>query len=227
VPAAKRAEPPSDAQPAAAAPSDGKAPDAVPAQAETNVEPAATAAEGAAARPDWVESDGKLTGSIYRVAVKSGLYAEVPQCQHALEQEIKAVTDRYIDEYLAEGAANLVDVPREFLRQQIKRAEFHEIRHSEALDGHPMHQLHALLEFDDNARATFEKRWRTAIVTERLWYVGLGGAVILALLGTFWGYLRLDMQTAGAHKGRLQLAATLVALIVAAGALLARWAVPF
>jgi hypothetical protein len=178
-------------------------------------------------RPDWIESEGKLVGSVYRIAVKSGLYAEVPQCQRALAFELKNATDRYIDDYLAEGASKLVDIPREFLSEHVKRAEYHEIVHSKALDGHPMHQLHALVEFDDDARATFEKRWRTAIVTERLWYVGLGGAVILALLSTFWGYLRLDMQTAGAHKGRLQLAATLVALIVAAGALLARWAVPF
>ena len=64
-------------------------------------------------------------------------------------------------------------------------------------------------------------------MSERLWYVGLGGAVVLALLSTFYGYLKLDMQTASAHTGRLQLAATLVALIVAAGALVARWAVPF
>jgi hypothetical protein len=42
-----------------------------------------------------------------------------------------------------------------------------------------------------------------------------------------YGYLKLDAQTGGAHKGRLQLAATLVALVVAAGALLARWTMSF
>jgi hypothetical protein len=43
----------------------------------------------------------------------------------------------------------------------------------------------------------------------------------LALLSTFYGYLRLDKQIGETHKGRLQLAATLVALIIAAGAFLA------
>ncbi len=50
---------------------------------------------------------------------------------------------------------------------------------------------------------------------------------MLALLGTLYGYLKLDLKTGGAHKGRLQLAATLVALIVAAGVLIARRAVHF
>ena len=64
-------------------------------------------------------------------------------------------------------------------------------------------------------------------MTDRLWYVGSAGAVVLALMGTVYGYLKLDLRTGGAQSGRLQLAATLVALIVAAGALLARWALPF
>jgi hypothetical protein len=222
------ASPAPEPQPTAAPASETKPSDPLPAEAVAAEKPAdAPPADPSAPRPDWIETQGKLVGSVYRVAVKSGLYAEVPQCQRALDHEIKAVTDRYIDDYLAEGAAVLVDVPRDFLREHLKRSEYHEIVESKALGGHPMHQLHALVEFDDDARATFEKRWRAAIVSERLWYVGLGGAVILALLSTFWGYLRLDLQTGGAHKGRLQLAATLVALIVAAGALLARWAVPF
>ena len=51
--------------------------------------------------------------------------------------------------------------------------------------------------------------------------------MVLALLSTVYGYLRLDEQTGGAQKGRLQLAATLLALVVAAGALLARWTMSF
>jgi hypothetical protein len=73
----------------------------------------------------------------------------------------------------------------------------------------------------------FQQRWRNAIVQDRLWYTGGGAALVLALLATFYGYLKLDLKTDAPHKGRLQLAATLVALLVAAGALLARWAVPF
>ena len=107
----------------------------------------------------------------------------------------------------------------------MKKAEYSEVVNSDTVG--PMHQIHALLEIDDRARADIDRLWHNAVVTDRLWYTGAGAALVLALLGTFYGYLRLDLRTGGAQKGRLQLAATLVALIVAAGALMARWAVPF
>ncbi len=90
-----------------------------------------------------------------------------------------------------------------------------------------MYQIHARLEIDERARADFWRQWRSTEVTNRLWYTGGAAALVLALLGTLYGYLKLDVKTGGAHKGRLQLAATLVALIAAAGVLLVRWAVPF
>ena len=81
--------------------------------------------------------------------------------------------------------------------------------------------------FDERARADFERMWRNAVVQDRLWYIGGGGALVLALLATLYGYLKLELRTDSASRGKLQLAATLVALIVAAGALLARWTVAF
>jgi hypothetical protein len=176
-------------------------------------------------RPDWVEAPGKLEGSVYSVGVKSGLYVDVPECQHALDDAIKHETDRYIEDYLGAGASQVVDISRSYLRSHVKKAEFAEVVESTSVG--PMHQIHALLQFDDDVRADFHRRWRDAMITGRLWYVGSGAALVLALLGTFYGYLKLDLRTGGSQSGRLQLAAALVALIVAAGALLVRWAVPF
>ena len=173
----------------------------------------------AAERPDWIEMPGQLVDSVYRVSIKSGLYADVPECQGALDQTIKQYVDDYIERLMGEGTSALVDIDREYLNQHIKQAEFSEIVISESVG--PMHEIHALLEIDDTDRAVFHERWRRAEVTHRLWYVGSAAIVVLALLSTFYGYLKLDSQTGGAHKSRLQLAATLVALIVAAGALLA------
>ena len=167
---------------------------------------------------------GTLDGSVYRVAINSGPHVDVPECQRALDEGMKRIVDRYIEDFLGDGAANLVDVPRAYLKEKLKRQEYGEVVESSV---GPMRQLHALVEIDDDARKVFHERWRQAIVTQRLWYVGSAAAVILALLSTFYGYLKLDLETGGAQKGRLQLAATLVALMVAAGALLARWAVPF
>jgi len=168
---------------------------------------------------------GQLTDSVYRVSIKSGLYADVPECQGALEGTLKRYVDDYIERLMGAGTAELVNIDRAYLNEHIKQAEFSEVVISESVG--PMHEIHALLEIDDNDRAAFHARWRRSEVTHRLWYVGSVAVVVLALLSTFYGYLKLDQQIAATNKGRLPLAATLVALIVAAGALLARWAVPF
>jgi hypothetical protein len=186
-----------------------------------NTTPAPVAATPAANRPNWIDAPGRLEDTVYRVSVKSGPWVSVAECQRALDTAIKHETDQYIDELLGEpGASNLVNVSRNYLREHVKKAEYNEI--VQASVG-PMHQIYALLEYDDEARAVFHQRWRNAVVSERLIYAGTGAAALLALLGTLYGYLRLDLKTGGAHKGRLQLAATLVALIVAATALLVRW----
>jgi hypothetical protein len=175
-------------------------------------------------RPDWIDSAGRLDNSTYRVAVKSGLYVSVPECQRFLDQAIKHESDQYINDMIGDPeASRLVDISPRYLRDHVKKAEFNEIVQ---VSVGPMHQIHALLEFDDDARTAIKQRWRDAVVSQRLWYTGSAGALVLGLLGTLYGYLRLDLKTGGAQKGRLQLAATLAALIVAAAALLFRWVVP-
>jgi hypothetical protein len=177
-------------------------------------------------RPAWVDRAPGLSDGVYALVVSSGPYSSVPECQRALNDEILSATNHYINEYLGDdNAASLVNLPVSFSRQVIKKQEYAESLESPSVGR--MYQLHAQLAFDDQSRNLFQQRWRNAIVQDRLWYTGGGAALVLALLATFYGYLKLDLKTDAPHKGRLQLAATLVALLVAAGALLARWAVPF
>ncbi len=189
-------------------------------------QPAEAVAAPDRTRPEWVNALPGLNGSVYAVSVSSGPWSTVPECQRALEVAIVEATNDYIDEYLGqEQAYQLVDLPPSYLKNHIRKSEYSEVVESKSVG--PMHQLHARLEFDDLARADFQRLWRNAVVTNRLWYTGGGAALVLALLATLYGYLQLDLRTGSAHKGRLQLAATLVALIVAASALLARWVVSF
>jgi len=177
-------------------------------------------------RPGWVTAGPALVDGVYRMTVSSGPWSSVPECQHALDEEVLAATNNYINEYLGNPqAASLVNISPNYLRQHVRKTEHAEIVDSPAVG--QMHQLHAQLEFDERARADFERMWRNAVVQDRLWYIGGGGALVLALLATLYGYLKLEMRTDSAGRGKLQLAATLVALIVAAGALLARWTVAF
>lgn len=181
-------------------------------------------------RPDWVDALPGLSGGVYSASVRSGPFATHPECQRELDSQMKSAADHYINEYLGEQAAALVDIPLSYLKNRVKKAEYVEVVYPENLADlglGPMYQIHARLEFDETARADFRRQWRNAEVVNRLWYTGGAAALVLALLATLYGYLKLDLRTGGAHKGRLQLAATLVALIATAGVLLVRWAVPF
>ena len=69
------------------------------------------------------------------------------------------------------------------------------------------------------------RRLHDTVVEQRLWYAGGGAALVLALLGTIYGYLKLDLWAGEGARARLQLAATLVALLATAGVLLVRYSV--
>ncbi len=188
--------------------------------------PSAAATATGGPRPAWIDAPPKLVNTVYSMSIRSGLYASLPECQRELDSELKRAADQYIRDWQKdEGAAELVDVSLDYLHHHVKKAEYSEVIESESVG--PMHQVYALLEFDDPAREDFRRVLHDAVVNGRLWYAGSGAALVLALLGTLYGYLRLDLRTGGAHKGQLQLAATLVALVVTAGVLLVRWAVPF
>ncbi|MBI3840033.1 MAG: hypothetical protein HY288_19090 [Planctomycetia bacterium] len=214
----------------ATSPEPAAAPAAAVSKPAVEVSPPATSPgsasnRSAAERPAWVDAPGKLIDSVYRVSINSGPFVTVPECQRSLDVRMKHTADQYIDDYLGEGASAVVDIPLVYLRNHVYKAAFNEVIQSESVGA--MQQIHALLEFDDDARADFHRRWHSAIVGRRLWHVAASTGLILALLATLYGYLRLDLRTGGTHKGQLQLAAALVALIVTAGALLVQSKLPF
>jgi hypothetical protein len=198
------------AQPATTAPAAATAP-----SPSADTSPVASAPHKP--RPAWIDAPPKLVNAVYSMSIKSGLFVDVPECQRALDLELKRESDRYIDDYLGGHASSIVNIPLEYLKEHVKKAEFSELIESESVG--PMQQIYARLEFDDSARADFHRLQHDALVSDRLWYAGSAAGLVLALLATFYGYLKVDLRTGGAHKGRLRLAATLMALIAVAGAL--------
>jgi hypothetical protein len=227
--AVKPPEPPAERTPAeepAKSPAPAEKPKPLETKKPADAEPPVAAASVDQPRPEWVDEPAGLSADgVYAMPVHSGVFASVPECQRELDGAVKRAADFYIDEYLGDGASRVVDIPLAYLNEHVKKAEYAEVVHSETVG--QMHQIYARLEFDNQVRGELHRRQHNAEVANRLWYTGGGAALVLALLATFYGYLKLDLRTGGAHKGRLQLAATLVALIVAAGVLLVRWAVPF
>jgi hypothetical protein len=190
------------------------------------IAPSSNAGVTGTVRPTWVDAPAGLTNGVYALVVNSGPYVSVPECQRALEESMLAAANHYINEYVGDDqAAALVNLSPAYLQKHIKRDEYAEVLQTKSVGA--MHQLYARMEFDEKVRNDIQQAWRHAVVQHRLWYTAGGAALVLTLLATFYGYLKLDLKSSSAHRGQLQLAATLVALIVVAGALVARWAAPF
>lgn len=165
-------------------------PEPVPptAAAASGEEPADDPGDAAPAepKPDWLGKPAHMVDGNYTVAVKSGPYVTVAECRPALEAaERQAVAD-YVESYLHEGAGHLVLADDAYIREHLQRQQY--LQTVRASIG-TMQQLHALLVFDDAARRDLQDRWRAALVEHRLWYLAGGGALVLSLIGSAFGYL--------------------------------------
>jgi hypothetical protein len=82
----------------------------------------------------------------------------------------------------------------------------------------PMHELHALLEFGDNARAQIRQAWWRTLIPLRLRWVTCGFGAVLAIIGVLLAALRFDLASGGKHRGRLRWATALTILLVVGSA---------
>ena len=92
-------------------------------------------------------------------------------------------------------------VALDYLNQHVKKAEYDELTCRSRSDR--CTRFTRCSSSTTTRGPTFAACRHDAIVTGRLWYVGSGAALVLALLGTLYGYLKLDLRTGGAHKGQL------------------------
>ncbi len=81
--------------------------------------------------------------------------------------------------------------------------------------------LHVLLKFDADTRQQLASLCRQKAVEDRTLFLGCGLAVLLALLGMVLLYLKVDLATHGAYRGRLRLAVAATILFVVIVAMLA------
>jgi hypothetical protein len=175
-------------------------------------------------RPEWVEAEPILAGSLHTVAVSSGPFARNADCSRALDRQLVEATGDYIAEQLgSELAPQLLRYDARTIKERFLRSGnvYHEII---TVSVGPMHQSHALLEFGPDFREEIERRWASVTATSRLSQVGLFAGGMLLLLGSVFSYFRLDNATRGYYTGRLQfLTAAAILAVVGAGALISRW----
>lgn len=168
-------------------------------------------------KPSWAGKPAKLERGVYRMSVPSGLYVTRLECERALDVAMHNAVAEYVENYLQVDEARLVELDDRYIKNNIQKDEYEE---TVVRSVGPMQQVVALLEFDDRVRAEITNRYRTVIVRMRLWTFGSGALAVLALIGTLFGYLKLDHLTQGHHRRRLQWAAAATILGVVAGAAL-------
>lgn len=169
-------------------------------------------------RPAWIgEADRSVDGE-YRMHVKVGPYTTSDECRDQLDVELPAAIDRYARRRLVKEAPTRFVPSLQYIHHHLLKEEYFEQTVHEAPVG-AMLNLHALLVIDRQAGAEIERQYKQAVVAERLEYAGGGAGLILGLLATLFGYLKLDTLTRGYYSGRLRLAAALVILAEAAIAL--------
>jgi hypothetical protein len=173
-----------------------------------------------AGRPDWVQHPRRgRTGDVYQITVSSSLYATDLQAERALDEELVKATNEYISEQLnSEIAPTLLHYTARQIKQRfVKPANTYSEQITVSIGD--MQQRHALLEFDNNFRSEIQSTWVGQIAESRLLQMSLvaGGAILL--LGSVFGYFRLDNATRGYYTGRLQfMTAAAILAIVALGA---------
>ena len=175
-----------------------------------------------ALRPDWTQLDAspQTVNDAVRITVSSGPFATVAECQRDVQTKMREAVRDYLDQDLLEmGASRLVPLSNSYL-ENLRIAQFHEEPTFASVG--KMHQLHALLELTPQTKAVLIEAWHHGQVNERLFYLGGGLALVLGFLATVWGYLKLDTATHSRYSGRLGLAASILIVLLIAGAELLR-----
>jgi len=171
-----------------------------------------------AAPPDWVETEPRKVGDAYQITYAVGPCLSRLECEAKLRQEIHKPLDDYVAMAIGPEARGRVRLPWEYIRDHLIRDEWEEPRQVSLSPTQQveMVRLHVRLLLDREADERLRQAWDQAVVNERLSAAGvLLGGTLLLMTGV-WGYLKIDLATAGRYRGRLRMAAVAVVAILAA-----------
>ena len=151
--------------------------------------------------------------------MKSGLYSTQEECRQALAVAVTQAVLKYGKTYLADIDVGAGDVLHH-LPVDLGAKLIDEPLYAETVQASvgPMQQLHALLEFSDDARAQMREAWRQAALPRRVWWASCGFGAVLGVVGVLLVSLRVDLATAGKRRGRLRWATALMILLVVGSA---------
>jgi hypothetical protein len=164
----------------------------------------------ASSLPDWANRPPRKTSDdAYLMTIVVGPWQTRQECDAQLPGELQKALDQYAEKCLGGPAMPRVVLPTHYLRQHVVTNQYEETLDSSV---GPMKQLHVLLRFDDEVKKAIDLEHQRGMVVVRLWQVGIGLAVVLWPLLVIYAYLKTDLATGGAYRGRLRFAAVLAIL---------------
>jgi hypothetical protein len=172
-------------------------------------------------KPDWVKSPGVIAlNGVYTVTVEIGPFSSHEEIRHEFMKKVDLEVRHYMEQFVDPMAPSLVKLPPGFIVDRGILAD----RWDETLPADqfsfnaPMYTQYVQLRFDENVKRELTERFQQARVVHRVGVFGLGGGLLLALLGTLYGYLKLDTLTQGYYTLRLRFAAALAGIGAATAA---------
>jgi hypothetical protein len=168
--------------------------------------------------PEWVNRPPQMAGNgVYQMSIVVGPWPTLQDCEAHLPEELQKALDQYAEKCLGSPPRSRIGLPTEYFRQHLVVAECEEDIETESVGR--MKQLHVLLRFDSDVKDRILGEHHRAVAERRLWAVGIGVAAVLWPLAIVFAYLKIDLATGGAYRGRLRFAALLAILAPIAAAL--------
>ena len=187
-------------------------------------------------RPDWVGTEPAKVDGVYRVPVTVGPWPTSEESMKALPAAVDAEIAKYAVSKFGNQAAGKLKldfdyvishmIQKDIWEEPLKIDSFDDVKHmvgrdiwensANAADGE-WTQLHALVKFDGEVKRRLDDDWARLLRVERLFSVGVLGAIVMIILTAVYSYLKIDLRTGGAYRGRLRAGAlaAILAVIVA------------
>jgi hypothetical protein len=150
------------------------------------------AAEAESTPPGWVNCPPQAAGDVYQMSLTIGPYTTRAECDAKLPEELQKALNQYVEMCLGEPLPAGVGLPESEFRQAIVKNQREVVRQYSV---GPMVNLQVLLEFDRSVKERVLEECRRATVGRRIWILGAGLASLLAVLGVFYGYLRIGVRS--------------------------------
>lgn len=196
------------------------APAAAPGAASPQSLPAVTASK-TPTRPGWVENPPQPSMELYELVVKAGPWKTPLECERELDEKITWAVDSYVAWRIGDEASSQVQLPADYAREHLVKENPWVEKVNTSLG--EMYNVYALLQFDRQVEGKLQDLWDQIRLGTRLLLSAAVLAGALLILSVIYGYLKLDLATGGAYRGRLRFVAVVTILaLVAAGAVVCR-----